>query len=99
MTRDELPHSTAVIIDKFDEADADGVIAIYATILVDRESQKPIVIGKGGAMIKEIGSAARQELIHHFESKVYLDLHVKVKSEWRNDDRLLDELGIERHGR
>jgi GTPase len=99
VTRDELPHSTAVIIDKFDEADADGVIAIYATILVDRESQKPIVIGKGGAMIKEIGSAARQELIHHFESKVYLDLHVKVKSEWRNDDRLLDEMGIERHGR
>ena len=99
LTRDELPHSTAVIIDKFEEAGADGIISIYATILVDRESQKPIVIGKGGSMIKEIGTAARQELIHHFESKVYLDLHVKVKSEWRNDDRLLDELGIERHGR
>lgn len=99
LTRDELPHSTAVIIDKFEEAGADGIISIYATILVDRESQKPIVIGKGGSMIKEIGTAARQELMHHFESKVYLDLHVKVKSEWRNDDRLLDELGIERHGR
>ena len=99
LTHDELPHSTAVMIDKFDEAGADGIIAIYATILVDRESQKPIVIGKGGAMIKEIGTSARQELMHHLQSKVYLDLHVKVKSEWRNDDRLLDELGIERHGR
>jgi GTPase len=99
LTRDELPHSTAVIIDQFNEAGADGTLAIYATILVDRESQKPIVVGKGGTMIKEIGTAARQELIHHFESKVYLDLHVKVRSEWRNDDRLLDELGIERHGR
>jgi GTPase len=99
LTRDELPHSTAVIIDKFEEAGPDGIINIYATILVDRESQKPIVIGKGGSMIKEIGTAAREELIHHFESKVYLDLHVKVKSEWRNDERLLDELGIERHGR
>lgn len=99
LTRDELPHSTAVIIDKFEEAGADGIISIYGTILVDRESQKPIVIGKGGSMIKEIGTAARQELMHHFESKVYLDLHVKVKSEWRNDERLLDELGIERHGR
>jgi GTPase len=99
LTRDELPHSTAVIIDKFDEAGADGLISIYASILVDRDSQKPIVVGKGGAMIKEIGTSARQELIRHFESKVYLDLHVKVKSEWRNDDRLLDELGIERHGR
>jgi len=99
LTHDELPHSTAVMIDKFDEAGADGIIAIYATILVDRESQKPIVIGKGGAMIKEIGTSARQELMHHLQSKVYLDLHVKVKSEWRDDDRLLDELGIERHGR
>ena len=99
LTRDELPHSTAVVVDQFDEGGDDGIIKIYATILVDRESQKPIVVGKGGAMVKAIGSAARQELIHHFGQKVYLDLHVKVKSEWRNDDRLLDELGIERHGR
>jgi GTP-binding protein Era len=99
LTHDELPHSTAVVIDQFEEAGEDKTIKIYATILVERESQKPIVIGKGGTMIKEIGTAARAELIHHFESKVYLDLHVKVKSEWRDDDRLLDELGIERHGR
>jgi GTP-binding protein Era len=99
LTRDELPHSTAVVIDQFEEPGEDRTLKIYATILVDRESQKPIVVGKGGAMIKEIGTAARAELMLHFESKVYLDLHVKVKSEWRNDDRLLDEMGIDRHGR
>jgi GTP-binding protein Era len=95
-THDELPHSTAVVIDQFKEPGEDGLLEIYATILVDRESQKPIVVGRGGAMIKQIGSAARAELMHHFESKVYLDLHVKVRAEWRDDDRLLDEMGIER---
>jgi GTP-binding protein Era len=98
VTREELPHSTAVIVDQFDETDP-GLLKLYCTILVERESQKPIVVGKGGAMIKEIGTKARLELMHHFERKIYLDLHVKVKSEWRNDDRLLDEMGIERHGR
>jgi GTP-binding protein Era len=68
---------------------------LYCTILVERESQKPIVVGKGGAMIKQIGTAARQELMHHFERKVYLDLHVKVKSEWRDDERVLDDLGLQ----
>jgi GTP-binding protein Era len=98
LTHDELPHSTAVVVDQFDESEP-GLVKLYCSILVERESQKPIVVGKGGAMIKEIGTVARQELMHHFERKVYLDLHVKVKSEWRNDDRLLDEMGIERHGR
>lgn len=99
LTRDELPHSTAVVIDQFEEAGDDGIVKIYATILVERESQKPIVVGRAGSMIKEIGTAARQELMHHFEQKVYLDLHVKVKSEWRDDERLLDQLGMERQGR
>ena len=99
LTRDELPHSTAVVVDQFEEPGEDGIMKLYCTILVERESQKPIVVGKGGAMIKQIGTAARQELMQHFETRVYLDLHVKVKSEWRDDDRLLDELGIERHGR
>jgi len=98
LTHDELPHSTAVVVDQFDES-APERLELYCTILVDRESQKPIVVGKGGAMIKAIGTAARQELIQHFERKVHLDLHVKVRSEWRDDDRLLDEMGIERHGR
>jgi GTP-binding protein Era len=96
MTHDELPFSTAVIVDRMEPADEDKIINIYCTILVDRESQKPIVIGRAGAMIKQIGTAARAELQKYLESRVYLDLHVKVKSEWRDDDRLLDELGMDR---
>ena len=96
LTHDELPFSTAVVVDRFQEADADpdGIMQLYCTILVERESQKPIVIGKGGAMIKQIGTAARAELQTFFGSRVYLDLHVKVKSEWRNDERTLDEMGL-----
>jgi GTP-binding protein Era len=93
-THDELPFSTAVLVDRFGEAGADGMMELYCTILVERESQKPIVVGKGGAMIKKIGTAARAELEHHFEARVYLDLHVKVKAEWRDDERLLDEMGL-----
>ena len=98
LTHDELPFSTAVMVDHFDESDGKR-LEIYCTILVERESQKPIVIGKGGSMIKEIGTAARLELQHHFEKKVYLDLRVKVTSEWRDDERLLDEMGIDRGNR
>jgi GTP-binding protein Era len=95
LTHDELPFSTAVVVDRFEEADP-GLVSIYATILVERPSQKPIVIGKGGALIKTIGTAARLELERFFPTRVYLDLHVKVKSEWRNDERVLDEMGIQR---
>ncbi|HZJ31881.1 MAG TPA: GTPase Era [Vicinamibacterales bacterium] len=93
LTHDELPFSTAVVVDKFDEAADEGKrVDLYCTILVDRESQKPIVIGKGGSMIKQIGTAARVELEDYLEKHVYLDLHVKVKSEWRDDERLLEEI-------
>ena len=95
LTHDELPFSTAVMVDRMEEPDDSGIMNIYCTILVDRESQKPIVIGKGGAMIKQIGTAARLELAKYFERRIYLDLHVKVKSEWRDDERLLDELGLQ----
>jgi GTP-binding protein Era len=95
LTHDELPFSTAVVVDQFEEAGEDGILKLYCTILVERESQKPIVVGKGGSMIKAIGTAARAELQSHFESRVYLDLHVKVKSEWRDNDRLLDEMGLQ----
>jgi GTP-binding protein Era len=99
LTHDELPFSTAVVIDRFEEpGEGEKILSIYATILVDRESQKPIVIGRAGAMIKKIGTAARQELQQYFGSKVFLDLHVKVKSEWRDDERLLDELGLRQDG-
>ena len=93
LTHDELPFSTAVVVDAFDESEP-GLIKLYCTILVDRESQKPIVVGKAGAMIKAIGTAARLGLEEHFGQKVFLDLHVKVKSEWRDDERLLDEIGL-----
>lgn len=94
LTHDELPHSTAVVIDQYEEDDP-KIVKIYATILVDRESQKPIVVGRAGSMIKSIGSAGRIELEKYFGRQVYLDLHVKVKAEWRNDERLLDQLGMQ----
>jgi len=97
LTHDELPFSTAVIVDRFDESSA-GLLTLYCTILVERDSQKPIVIGRGGEMIKQIGTAARAELETHFEKRVFLDLHVKVKSEWRNDERLLDEITLQNKG-
>ena len=94
LTHDELPFSTAVIIDQFDETD-ERLARIYGTILVERESQKPIVVGRAGAMIKEIGTAARLELERYLGRKVFLDLHVKVRAEWRDDERMLDELGLQ----
>jgi GTP-binding protein Era len=91
LTHDELPFSTAVVVDRIEQAEANRT-DIYCTILVDRESQKPIVIGRAGGMIKQIGTAARAELERYLESRVFLDLHVKVKSEWRDDERVLDEI-------
>ncbi|MGE3507553.1 MAG: GTPase Era [Vicinamibacterales bacterium] len=97
-TRAEIPFSSAVVVDRFEEAAGPkGLLRIHATILVDRESQKPIVVGRGGEMIKKIGTAARQELEAFFDARVFLDLHVRVKSEWREDDRVLHEIGL--HGR
>ncbi len=93
-TRDELPFSTAVVVDKFEEPNEKGLMRFYCTILVDRESQKPIIVGKAGSMIKAIGTAARKELEAFFDAKVFLDLHVKVKESWRDDERLLDSLGL-----
>lgn len=94
-THAEIPFSTAVVVDHFQEA---ALMRLYCSILVDRESQKPIVIGRGGEMIKRIGTEARQELERFFQTRVYLDLRVKVKSEWREDDRILDEIGLRRPG-
>ncbi|MBI4887955.1 MAG: GTPase Era [Acidobacteria bacterium] len=95
-TRDELPFSTAVTVDSFEEPEGKAGASIYCTIVVERESQKPIVIGRGGAMIKQIGTAARAELERFFGARVYLDLRVKVRSEWRDDERVLDEMGLDR---
>jgi GTP-binding protein Era len=95
-TRAELPFSTAVVVDKFDETERDRILRLYCTILVEQESQKAIVIGRGGDMIKRIGTEARKDLEDAFETKVFLDLRVKVDPDWRNDDRALDELGVPR---
>jgi GTP-binding protein Era len=94
-TREELPYTTAVVIDRFEEPETPGAITkIYASILVDHDSQKPIVLGRGGEMIKRIGTEARKDLEAMLDARVYLDLHVKVRQDWRDDDRLLDEMGV-----
>jgi len=94
-THAEIPFSSAVVVDRFEEpGEGQPILRLYCTIVVDRESQKPIVVGKGGAMIKRIGTAAREELERFFSTRVYLDLHVRVKVEWREDDRVLGEIGL-----
>ncbi len=96
-TRDELPFTTAVVIDRFEEpASAGAPTRIFASILVEHESQRPIVLGKGGAMIKRIGTEARRDIEAMLDGRVYLDLHVKVREAWRDDERILDEIGLGR---
>jgi GTP-binding protein Era len=91
-----IPFASAVVIDRFEEPAGDPpLLRLYCTIVVDRESQKPIVVGKGGEMVKRIGTAAREELERFFEARVFLDLHVKVKAEWREDDGVLATLGLD----
>ena len=85
-----------MVIDRFEEPTGDPpLLKLYCTIVVDRESQKPIVVGKGGEMVKRIGTAAREDLERFFETRVFLDLHVRVKSEWREDDGVLATLGLD----
>jgi GTP-binding protein Era len=98
-THAELPFSSAVAIDEFDESDRERLLRLYCTIYVEQESQKPIVIGRGGEMIKRIGTEARQDLERFFDTKVFLDLRVKVNPDWRNNERALDELGVPRTAR
>jgi GTP-binding protein Era len=96
-TRDELPFTTAVLIEQWVEPDEPGGMTnIFATILVESESQKPIVIGKGGEMIKRIGTDARKDLVPLVGTKIFLELHVKVKDDWRDNERVLYELGLSR---
>jgi GTP-binding protein Era len=90
---DEIPYATAVVIDKFEEQG--NLRRIYATILVDRDSQKAIVIGKGGEKLKAISTQARQDMEKAFDAKVYLEVWVKVKGGWADDVRTLKSLGIE----
>jgi GTPase len=94
-THAEIPFSSAVVIDRFEEPESPkGLLKLYCTIVVDRESQKPIVVGRGGEMIKRIGVAAREDLEKFFDTRVFLDLHVRVKNEWREDDNVLNDIGL-----
>lgn len=92
LTREEIPYSTAVIIESFKEEGA--LVRIEASVLVERGSQKGIVIGKGGAMLKAVGTAARREIEAFLATKVYLGLFVKVREGWREDARILEEMGL-----
>ena len=92
-TRQELPHATAVVVEAWNQR-ADGLVEIEATILVDRESQKRIVIGRQGEAIKQIGVAARPELEQLLGRRIFLQLWVKVRPDWRNDAEILRSLGV-----
>ncbi len=91
-TGDELPYTTAVAVERFEEDEEKNLIRIWATIHVERDSQKPIVIGKRGDMIKKIGTESRLELEAILGAKVFLDLHVSVHPSWREDERFLGDL-------
>jgi GTP-binding protein Era len=92
-TGEELPYVTAVVTEKFDESNP-NVPKIYCAIYVERTSQKKIIIGKGGARIRDVGIKARRDIEKLVGKKVYLQLFVKVVEDWRNQERSLDEIGI-----
>ncbi|MDT0124057.1 GTPase Era [Paenibacillus sp. RRE4] len=95
MTREEVPHSIAVTIEDMKVQD-NGVVYISAVIFVERDSQKGIIIGKQGALLKEVGKRARQDIQNLLGSRIFMDLWVKVKKDWRNQDRVLRDLGFGR---
>ena len=95
--RQEVPHSLAVTVEELirrpdPKREGAELVEVHALLHVERQTQKPMLLGRGGEMIKTIGTAARQELERFFDARVFLDLHVKVKGEWREDERVLDEL-------
>jgi GTP-binding protein Era len=93
LTREEVPHSIAVVTDDYEER-ADGLLAITATIYVERDSQKGIVIGKGGQTIKTVGTQAREEIEALFGTRVYLELRARVEKDWQRRDHALQRLGF-----
>ena len=92
LTTEELPFTTAVVIDRWEEDAERDLILIYASILVERPGQKKIVVGRQGQMIKAIGTAARLDLEQYLERRVYLDLHVRVETDWRENQAVLAAL-------
>jgi len=93
LTGEEIPYASAVTIDAFSEENRDKLITIHATIHVERDSQKGIVIGKQGAKLKEIGTAARKDLVRMLGTKVFLKLFVRVQKNWSRDTRALNRFG------
>jgi GTPase len=92
LTREEIPYTTGVVIESFKEEE--GLVRIEATIFAERESQKGILIGKGGAMLKQVGTAARRQIEEFLGTKIFLGLFVKVRERWREDAAILDEMGL-----
>jgi GTP-binding protein Era len=92
-TREELPHSIAVVTDDFEERD-DGLLEIRATVYVERESQKGIVIGKGGETVKAVGTETRLEIEALFGTRVFLELRAKVEKDWQRRAHALERLGF-----
>jgi GTP-binding protein Era len=93
LTRQEIPYATAVVVDAFREDESKRLIRIQATIHVEKASQKGILIGKKGAMLKEIGTKARMDLEQFFNVRIYLELYVRVQKDWTHDEKLLKEFG------
>jgi GTPase len=94
LTSQEVPYATAVEIDTFKENEENNLIRISATITVEKDSQKAIMIGKKGSMLKNIGTQARLEMENLFDSKVFLELFVRVKKDWTSSDKMLQEFGL-----
>jgi GTPase len=95
VVRDELPHSVAVLVEEMGpDPEREDLLVIRAFLFVERASQKPIVLGKGGSVLRDIGTRARAELEALFGTQVYLDLRVKVAKEWQRDPRQLSRLGF-----
>jgi len=95
MTRDEVPYSVAVTVDSFKERDDGSLISISATINVERDSQKGIIIGKKGEMLKKIGMQARKDIEELLGSRVFLELFVRVRRDWSESKHMLKEFGYE----
>jgi len=91
-TRNELPFAHAVLIESVKEAEDKDLTVVIASIVVEREGQKGIIVGKGGTMVRDIGKAAREELEEELGRRLYLELTVRVKPNWRNDDAFLSRL-------